>query len=326
MLKPTQNGNDLFALTDALRAARFDVTEWNVTAGDRPLAPSDVRPVWVIVPPLSREGLEISPDETILLQAANELVDEGQPVLLTLARSILPVLGREDPWKDIARKLGVEADTSRVLLERIAVDEASFQTQQWQQLPSPLQNVEHPLVEAVGTQSLMILEPIGLAPGESDDAQALWAIEPSSTRWLEEDWRTDVIAQRAEIPPGTHLDEPLPVVVALERARADGKVQRAIVVGGVGWLVSTVADLSRSLGGERRILEAPGNRALMLAGAGWLASLDELVPSSGSIAAASRIEGLRPVMRTVWGVLLLVVLPIGVFLVGGGIVVSRRRA
>ena len=74
------------------------------------------------------------------------------------------------------------------------------------------------------------------------------------------------------------------------------------------------------------VLEAPGNRALMLSGTAWLASIDELVSGSGAISATSRIKGLSPLMRTVWAVLLLGVLPAGVFLVGSGVVLARRRA
>jgi hypothetical protein len=135
-----------------------------------------------------------------------------------------------------------------------------------------------------------------------------------------------VIEQRAEVPPGSRFTEPLPVVVAVERTSPDGSMQRAIVVGGSGWLLSAVADLTRSLGGERRILEAPGNRALMLASAAWLAGLDELVPGSGGVAGVSRINGLTVGMRSAWGVVLVLVLPLGVLAAGGTIAVSRRRA
>ena len=325
MLRPSENGSDLFALSDALQAARYDIAEWNVTIGERPIAPTGTRPVWVIVPPLAREGLELSEAEKSLLLATETLIQEGQPILLSLARSILPVLGQEDPWKNLALSLGVPADTSRVILERVAVDDDSFETQQWQQIPEP-RDMAHPLIEGVGAQNLMILQPVSLGVGESENNRALWEIAPSSSRWLEEEWRTEVIDQRAEIPEGGRFDEPIPVVVAVERVGADGQLQRALVVGGSGWLLSAVADLSRSLGGERRILEAPGNRALMLAGSAWLAGLDELVPGSGGVAGMSRIVGLTTTVRTIWGVVLMVLLPVAVLVFGGSIAFARRRA
>lgn len=326
LLQPTQNGNDLFALADALRAARFDVEEWNVTAGDRPVPPPRVRPVWVVVPPLSREGLEIAPRERTLLERTRTLIDEGEPVLLSLGRSILPVLGRSDPWVELATSLGVRPDTSRVILERVAVDEDTFEPRQWQKLPAPITDSDHPLARAVGTQSLMILEPVGLEIEDAGSAQPLWAVSPSEDRWLEEDWRPEVIAQRAEIPPDSSFDTPQPVVVAVAFTRPDGRSQRALVVGGVGWLVSAVADLSRSLGGERQVLEAPGNRALILTGSAWLAGLDELVPSSGAIASTSRIEGLGSMLRTAFGIGLLGVLPVGLLMSGLVVAATRRRA
>ena len=325
LMQPTTNGNDVFALADALRAARFEVTEWNVSAGDRPIPPAGVRPVWVVVPPLAREGLEISDSENALLEAVGELIGDGEPILLSLSRSILPVLGREDPWVDVARSLGVEPETSRIVLELVPSEDGSLAPQSWQKLSAPAEGADHPLTDAVGTQTLMLLEPLGLGTDAAEHVRTLWEIEPSSTRWLEQDWRPEVIARRSESIDELRFEEPLPVVMAVEYERTDDRRQRAIVVGGAGWLVSTVADLSRSLGGERSVLEAPGNRALMLSATAWLASMDELVPSSGSISATSRIEGLDPFMRTIWAVLLIGMLPAGLFIAGNVIVFTRRR-
>ena len=326
MLQLTENGSDLFALSDVLQAARYEVAEWNVTGGERPIAPTGTRAVWVVVPPLSREGLELSDSEQKLLTATQSLIEGGEPVLLSLARSILPVVGREDPWQALAESLGVSTDTSRVVMERVVVDEDTFETQQWQQIPAPVARVSHPLIEGVGSQTLMILQPIALGAGDPDATRTLWEIEPSSSRWLEEEWRTEVIEQRAEVPEGGRFTESLPVVVAVERINPDGQMQRALVVGGSGWLLSAVADLSRSLGGERRILEAPGNRALMLAGAAWLAGLDELVPESGGVSGMSRIVGVNRGVRIAWGIVFILLIPLCVLTAGGIVAFSRRRA
>ena len=92
--------------------------------------------------------LEISTREQALLRATSTLIDEGEPVLLSLGRSILPVLGRPDPWVDVAASLGVRPDTARVILERVAVDESNYEAQQWQKLPAPVRDAQHPLVGA----------------------------------------------------------------------------------------------------------------------------------------------------------------------------------
>jgi hypothetical protein len=64
----------------------------------------------------------------------------------------------------------------------------------------------------------------------------------------------------------------------------------------------------------------------MLASAAWLAGLDELVPGSGGVAGFSRINGLSSWMRSTWGVVLILLLPLGVLAAGGSIAISRRRA
>ena len=326
MLQPSENGSDFFALADSLRAARYEVTEWNVTTMERPVAPANRRPVWIVLPPLQRDGVEVSPAERRLLQETRTLLQERAPVLLSLSRSILPLLGQEDPWASLASSFGVTGQTSRLVLERIPVDEDRYETRQWIRLPEPDSQTAHPITAAVGSQALVILQPVGLLPDSEAGAQTLWSIAPSPTRWLESEWKMDLIERRREIPEDLRFSEPLPVVVAVERPDPPESPQRLVVVGGSGWLLSTVADLSRSLGGERLVLEAPGNRGFILAASAWLAGLDELVPVSTGVSEVSRINGLSDRLRTVFGVLLILVLPLLVLLLGGLIILARRRA
>ena len=326
MLQASETGSDFFALADALQAARYGVAEWNVATMERPLAPNGTRPVWVVLPPLQRDGVEPTSVERKLLDVTENLLQEGQPVLLSLSRSILPLLGQEDPWAALASALGVTGSTSRLVLERVPLDEDRFETRQWTRLAQPDPETDHPVSRAVGTQALVILQPVGLLPEDRSGIKTLWSIEPSPTRWLESEWKMDRVEQRSEIPAELMLEEPLPVVVAIETDTASRPPQRVVVVGGSGWLLSTVADLSRSLGGERLVLEAPGNRGLILAATAWLAGLDELVPVSTGVSEVSRINGLSAGMRTFIGVLLILVLPVLVLFSGGAIILARGRA
>ncbi len=326
MLSSSADGGDFYALADALRAARYEVEEWNVTTGERPIAVEGTRPVWLILPPLKRSGLEFSKEETALLGITRELLEGGEPVLLSLGRSILPVLGKEDPWATLVGSLGVRGATDRLVLERVPVDEDTFEFRQWVRLPQPLDGLSHPVSDAVGDQALVILQPVALEIDPDSDAEVLWAIEPDEDRWLESEWRMDRVESRQVIPEEGLFEEPLPVVVALERTIPEQGPQRVLVVGGSGWLLSTVADLSRSMGGDRRVLEAPGNRSLLLASTAWLSGLDELVPQSGGVSEFSRLTGLSETMRRVWGGVFIVILPLSVLGLGGLVVVSRRRA
>lgn len=326
MLTSSSDGGDFYALADALRAARYEVEEWNVATAQRPIAVEGSRPVWLILPPLKRAGLEFSEQEKALLKISRELLEAGEPVLLSLGRSILPVLGKEDPWATLVSTLGVRGATDRLVLERIPVDEGTFEFRQWVRLPQPLEDISHPVSDAVGAQALVILQPVALEIDADSDAKVLWAIEPDEDRWLESEWRMDRIESRQVIPEEGLFDEPLPVVVAVERTIEGQGLQRVLIVGGSGWLLSTVADLSRSMGGDRRVLEAPGNRSLLLASTAWLAGLDELVPQSGGVSEFSRLTGLSEMTRQFWGIFLILILPLLVLGLGGSIIVSRRRA
>lgn len=326
MFSPAEDGNDLFAITDALRAARFEVVEWNVNSGERPIPPENTRAVWVVVPPLQRNGLEETKAETALLEVAGELIDNGESILLSLSRSILPVLGQDDPWDALAGRLGIDPLTDRVILERIAADEKTFKAQHWQRLAAPREASEHLIANSVGAQTLMLLEPVPLGDIKNPPEQVsfLWSVEPSENRWLEREWRAAIIERQLGAPPESPLLEAVPVVAAIERVNSDGSQQRAIVVGSTSWLLSGLADLSRSLGGERRALEAPGNRALALGGAAWLAGMDDLVRSAGGVAEVSRIKGLSGNARQGWTVVLLGGLP-GLFIASGALVLRIRR-
>ena len=182
------------------------------------------------------------------------------------------------------------------------------------------------MASAVGAQAMVILQPVGLDVEEQPGIETLWSIAPSPTRWLESEWKMELVERREEIPEEMVLEDPLPVVVAVERTIDSDAPQRAMVVGGSGWLLSTVADLSRSLGGERLVLEAPGNRAFVLATTAWLAGLDDLVPVSAGVSEVSRISGLTSALRTVFGIVLVLVLPVLVLLFGGLVILGRRRA
>ena len=206
------------------------------------------------------------------------------------------------------------------------MDEDRFETRQWIRLAEPDVGATHPVTAAVGSQALVILQPVGLVAEPKEGVETLWSISPSPTRWLESEWKMDLVERREEIPQDMLLEEPLPVVVAVELETSSGSPQRVMVVGGSGWLLSTVADLSRSLGGERLVLEAPGNRGLILASTAWLAGLDELVPASTGVSEVSRIRGLSESLRTILGVFLILVLPLLILLLGGAIILARRRA
>ena len=71
------------------------------------------------------------------------------------------------------------------------------------------------------------------------------------------------------------MTEPTSVAVATTRRDPASKSLRAIIVGSPSWMVSSVVDSARSLGGGRDALLNPGNREFAVNGVLWLAGLDQ---------------------------------------------------
>jgi len=321
MLRRQEHGGEAAAIADELRAARFEVREWRPSDGDLPLAEGDGAAVFVPVPPLSRRGVEPDEDERSLLAATRELIDAGRPVLLSVGPSVLPLLGGRDPWAELAAELGVEADTSRTLLELPPGDLA--QEPQATHLAAQ-GTLEHPLGAVLDDQAVLLYYPVPMTVAEDASATTVLALAPSETRWVEEDWRR--LREIDRVPEAKRDPGSRPVIAAIERVRPDGGVQRALVVAANGWLLSNLADRTVPLGGERVAFANPGNRELARSGIAWLAGLDEWVAGGGPGREVARLSGITPPARVGWTAGLLGGLPLVPLLVGGVVWMRRERA
>lgn len=305
VLAPKADRNDLSAMADALKTARYSVREWAVTVSDRPAPPKGQRVVWVVVPPLKREGLQLSERERKLLDATRQLISTGQPVMVTFARNLLPLFGQRDPWDAVAAQLGVTVATGKVILELVPISEDRSEVQPWQ--PVEEANRAHPVGAALDGQAAVFNHPTPIGLGESATGTTVIAsIAPSSNRWLEDDWREDARATKS-VPDAKRFTAPQPIVVAIERRDpGTNQEQRAVVVGSGGWMLSAVADVTQSLGGNRFALASPGNRELMVSSVAWLSGEPALVDAAGGASGreVARIGAISDGVRAMWLALL----------------------
>jgi ABC-2 type transport system permease protein len=321
MLRRQDTGGEAAAIADELRAARFEVREWRPSDGALPVAEQDGPTVFVPIPPLTRRSIEPDEAESALLDATRELIDGGRPVLLSVGPSVLPLLGGQDPWAELAAGLGVDADTARTLLELPPGEEA--REPQATHLAAEGETT-HPLGAVLDDQALLLFYPVPISLDADGPATAVLGLAPSETRWVEEDWRR--LRDIDRVPEAKRDDDARPVVAAIERPRPDGGVQRALVVAANGWLLSNLADRTVPLGGERVAFANPGNRELARSGIAWLAGLDEWVGGGGPGREVARLAGIAPADRAAWTAGLLVGLPVLPLLVGGVIWRRRERA
>ncbi|MCE2883562.1 MAG: ABC transporter permease [Planctomycetaceae bacterium] len=323
LLRRKQDFSDLTAVADALRSAGFGVTEWTPGRGARP-AKREGRPqVFVVLPALRRAQLELSREERLLATMAAELVAEGAPVLVTAGRSMLAVLGQPDPWDTLLEPFGLSPDAGKVVLELVARDDGTPQSQSWQLLRRV---PDSPIAPRLAGRPILLNQPLPIEFSPEVPAgvsrTVVAEIEPDPARWISDDWRGDGDGVR-EVPASKRLTKAIPVAVTAERS-IPGGMQRVAIVGSGGWLLTSLADLSDDLGGGRTALGNAGNRELLLALTAWLAGRGDLLDAGLSGREVPRIEGLGDGARRAWliaGVLFLVGGPIAL----GAIHVGRRR-
>ncbi len=317
MLRPSPDRADASAIADALRSARCTVREWQPAAEPRPMPRPGRQTVWLVIPPLRRAGVEIEPRERRLLDAASRLVDSGEPVLLAIAPSLRPLVGHDDPWEALARRLGVEARSGATLLELTATSERTREVRAYFELDA---DPGHAASRGASGLATLVSEPVALRPGAGADAAVLLRVPPAANRWLEEDWRS-AARRTVEVPETKRFQEPVPILMAV---RGPGD-RRAVVSGGAAWMLSGLADLTGSLGPERVFLRYPGNRELLVGTIGWLAGLDDGL-ASGSGREVERVPALEPAARWTMSLAASAGLPMVALAVALLVAVERRRA
>ena len=315
---------DVTGITGLLEAARIEVAEWPVTLAPQPAFPAGTPVVWVVLPPSERIGFEIGTAERRLLEATSHLIDQGASVLVSLYPSFLPRYGQADPWAELVAGIGIEADTGSVLLEETVDGDGKIVVQMFQQLtefPAP-----HPVASALNGQSLALPLPVPLRSSGDVGAsrQPLASVDPTGDRWLESQWTPSL--DLGPVQRGTQgLDDPVDVIYAIERpAVDDGSFQRLLVVGSGPWMLTNVADVAVSAGGDRISLLHPGNHELMMASVAWLAGEDQLVAQGPLSQEVARLRGIGDTELQVVGWLLTLVLPGAVLLLGIVVWMARR--
>ena len=286
MLVSAADGFDCTAMSDACRAARISVREWRITAEPRPIVTG--RTVWMIIPTRT-VAVERDARERALLEAIGGLVTAGEPLFYSLGPSLRPLAGRSDPWSEIATTLGARAISDAVIVDDIPVAEG--RTERRTKMDVSVIPSDNPLAQALDQQRLGFSVAIPVTAMESSlgiSSQSVLAAREGPSRSIERDWR-----RRTPDPRSTKLmTEPTSVAVATTRRDPASKSLRAIIVGSPSWMVSSVVDSARSLGGGRDALLNPGNREFAVNGVLWLAGLDQRLGNSGSGRESPRIGAL----------------------------------
>jgi hypothetical protein len=315
IFRPSADGSDLAAAADALRGARFEVREWTPADGPQPAVAAGTTIVWIIVPPADRDSVDESPRERALLSVARRLVAQGEPVLLSVGPSLLPLLGQQDPWGALLRGRGMAAQTGRTVLELVPTGPDRAETSAVQTTVAG--GIDSAVGRAIDGQRLRLDRPIPLQSDPSArGVSVVVGIEPAAERWIEDDWRRD-LKGRMEAPESKRFDAEVPVVLVSD-------TPRAMLVGSPTWMTTAVADSADALGGGRIALRNPGNRDLLVNAVAWLAGRDDLLAGSGAGREVGRLPRLSRATVGVVGSIEAFAVPALIAAFGAWVVVRRR--
>lgn len=322
ILRASADRADLAAAADALRSSRFEVREWVPGDGAQPATGAGRTVVWVIVPPSDRDASGETPRERELLSAARRLVGQGEPVLLSVGPSLLPLLGQRDPWATLLAPRGLVAQSGRTVLEVVPTGPDRAETVATQSTAAA--DPASPVGRAIDGQRLRLDRPVPLeASGSGPVPFEVTSIEPTSARWIEDDWRRD-LRGRTEAPRGKRFDRPVPVVMASECPGPAGRPARSVLVGSPSWMTTGVADAADPLGGGRAALRNPGNRDLLVNAVAWLAGREDLMGGAVSGREVGRLPSLTRGTIAAVGTLEAFLVPAAIASVGTWIVMRRR--
>ena len=306
-------GPDLASVADQLTDLGFEVMEWNVNGGPRPVIEQQTgKPVWVIVPPAPTGEMAMSGGE--LADAATALVAEGANVMIGFFPSFIAQIGQADPWNAAIEPLGVSADTARLIVEKIPGPNGQDQYPPSHDFVDFLS--DNPIATAVRGEptQLDLVVPLVVSQKPQVATTTLLELKPSDRLWATADWR------KPETKPSPPDVAPYPVVVASERNDTFG-LQRALIIGSARWCWTGIAG---QYDFASQLPMYPGNSELFSAGVCWLAHLDDLIARSPRAESVARIENLSSGGQLFWRWALIGGLPVLSLIAGVVVTVSRR--
>jgi hypothetical protein len=299
-------------LMQRLALRGIDVVTWEAAVNAEPPSltrfnPAGNRPVVYICfnadsPSGSGGQGNTGPERAVRLgRVLQSIINDGQPLLLSLYPSTLPTFGENDPTTAFLREFGLEADTGRTILrERMTIEGRRVDAVQMVRAA----DVEHPIARAVRGLPTRFEWPVALRIlSDSPGVIPLYTIEDRSS-WGESQWLGYLqvpLAQHHQVPNPPSADSPRDdtsgrwtVAAAAQRwIPAQDRPQRLVVVGSNTWFVDWVlGDVSEVDG--RVTPTNPGNAELLEASIYWLAGQDELIAQSPTARSAPLISDLSP--------------------------------
>jgi len=365
-LQPRGQGDaSIRAVVQQIRDLGFDVKLWNVTLGEKPEVKSNEfgRPVWVILPPRpNMGGPQDSQGGAQLADVAEQLIADGERVMMNFWPSPMVGFGQPDYWNKVTKALGVKADSGKEVFQHFPGP--SGRSQSAATVTINEFNSDNLIGSSVtGLDTLFVASVPLILKGETgfedsskeDDEPSTDSPNSEESETAEkakndddadgdegdgdDDIRRTLIAHIqptkmiwAEAnwmqagpdlkPPSEVAKDPIHLAVSVERRTATG-TQRCVVVGSVLWFDDNIVN-QQVLSEGALMTFYPGNAELFVNSVCWLAGIDELIAPSAMTQTVSRLTGLTRGTVMTYRVFLMAILPLLVLGAGVGVWVMRR--
>jgi len=336
--RANENGLQVIGLVNRLSLRGIDVYEWPVALSEE--APPSVvqlgggdRPVvWCAIGVVAVTS-DASARSATLYRLVDELIAEGEDVLLCAAPSTLPGVGDADPLvRPFAEAFGISVDTGRPLLQR-EVDPTGTTVTPSVTLRTTA--AEHPVGRAISGLATELPWPTPMTIDQIDGVGAwpVLTLAGSDNVWGESRWLDfwslpQERRNRLSDPPTPdaerdNVDGPWVLAAAAERSNpVAGSPQRVLIVGASGWFFDAFTQRLRTVDG-RTVQVAPGNGELFELAVYWLAGRDEWIGASARSAEAPRIRPMTAGQVTALRWALIAGLPALVLVVGVSLRIAR---
>lgn len=265
---------------------------------------------------------------TALAEIADQLISDGESVLLSLNPSIFGSFGDTDPIVKALAPLGIVPNPNLTLLNKRLSNAKHMADPATVIVPSiETESDAHPIAQAITGLSTVLpwSVPITLDPQVGVTTRSILSTPGSESLWAEADWLTlwstpgqsrQYLRDQPEFNESKDLRRDQWTLAAGAERFHDHDLQRVIVVGSNSWIYDAVTFSQGQLVDGRITTAFPGNLALLESSIAWLAGLDDLIAPGIQSRPIATIRPLEPAQLSTYRWFLLAGIP-GLILLGG---------
>ncbi|MBL4808990.1 MAG: hypothetical protein JKY43_02905 [Phycisphaerales bacterium] len=234
---------------------------------------------------------------TALAQIAEQLINNGQSVLISMNPSIFGSFGDTDPLVKALDPFGIVPDptltllTSRLQASKRTADPATIFVPAVGTDPTNQptnQPTTHPIGQAISGLSTVLpwSVPITLDPRVGVETRPIISIPGSQNLWAERDWiklwstpgqSRQYLNDQPVFDDSKDLRRDRWILAAGAQKELGNSTQRIVVVGSNSWIYDAVTFSQSQLVDGRITTAFPGNLTMLQSSIAWLAGLDDLI-------------------------------------------------